>query len=206
MQETGDGFQLLDLASQAEAVQVLLNGRSVEEKIAWLKAHGRLSLIPVVRGETRKIYAFESKVGLQCAFFISGESLVFINDNTTWSVPKSTASSHDQTLPPTGSAGMLSRILVFAVVAAVTYGVGDFAFWNYLPVNDDSPVWAAVVSKIVFWILFLLGPMTDFGYWFCTIASSLFWGWLAAWVFTRVSARKTGPEGKSPRKSQASDA
>jgi hypothetical protein len=47
-------FHLLDLISQARAVKDLLRGRSHEEKIAWLVAHGHLERREV---QGREIYA-----------------------------------------------------------------------------------------------------------------------------------------------------
>jgi hypothetical protein len=37
-----EDFHLIDLISQAGAVQPLLRGKSTEEKIEWLSAHGTI--------------------------------------------------------------------------------------------------------------------------------------------------------------------
>ena len=86
MRRRRDNFHLIDLASQAAAVQALLAGRPPEEKLAWFAAHGKLAAAPGTRPGPQ-VYLFESFIGRQCLFFISGDSLVFIGDNTTWSVP-----------------------------------------------------------------------------------------------------------------------
>jgi hypothetical protein len=79
-------FRLLDLPSQAPAVQRLLSGQSEAEKLAWLGAHGRL--VPIQRHvpSPRQIYSFESWLGFQCLFFIDGDEFVFMGDHTTYTV------------------------------------------------------------------------------------------------------------------------
>ncbi len=77
-------FHLLDLPSQAIAVQHLLKGQSPEEKVAWLAAHGRVALVPTRIPGTRPTYSFESHIGMQCHFFIDGDEIVFIGDHTTY--------------------------------------------------------------------------------------------------------------------------
>jgi hypothetical protein len=109
MQRAGDTFHLVDLASQAEAVQAILAGRSLEEKIKWFDQHGRLTPVPgSFAGD--QAYAFESATGLKCAFFIKDESLVFIGDNTTWSVPRPTNALHKPPMQRTGAAGIVSLV------------------------------------------------------------------------------------------------
>jgi hypothetical protein len=77
-------FALLDLPTQAIAVERLLEGRSEEEKLAWLGAKGRLRLVPSDNQAHRPTYLFESPVGLRCCFFIAGDKLVFFGDKTTF--------------------------------------------------------------------------------------------------------------------------
>jgi hypothetical protein len=81
-----NGFQLLDLPSQAPAVQRLLTGRPDEEKLAWLGAHGKLAHIPTGVPGAHQVYTFESSVGLKCCFFLVGDEFVFIGDHTTYTV------------------------------------------------------------------------------------------------------------------------
>ncbi len=80
-----DTFCLLDLPSQALAVQQLLSGRTEAEKLAWLKAHGRLVPVAV---PNRPVYRFESSIGLACVFFVDGEEFVFFGDHTTYTVKR----------------------------------------------------------------------------------------------------------------------
>jgi len=110
MQRSEDSFHLIDLASQAEAVQALLDGRSKDEKVAWFERHGKLTPTSAHFGSDPPVYQFESSVGLQCVFFLKGESLVFIGDNTTWSVPRPPAALHNQTFQRTGAAGVVARL------------------------------------------------------------------------------------------------
>jgi hypothetical protein len=81
-------FALLDLPSQAVAVQRILRGRPVDEKLAWLGLLGRLTQVP--RPETerdaRPVYLFESTLGLRCVFFLEQDVFVFLGDNTTYTV------------------------------------------------------------------------------------------------------------------------
>ena len=79
-------FHLLDLPSQALAVQRLLQGRSPQEKIAWLKAHGKIIPKPKTIAKEKQVYFFESHLGLSCYFFIDGDEFVFIGDHTTYTV------------------------------------------------------------------------------------------------------------------------
>ena len=81
-----EAFHLLDLSSQAAAVQRLLRGRTAQEKVAWLAAHGELSQVPITVPNTPVTYWFESSVGIACVFFIDGDEFVFIGDNTTYVV------------------------------------------------------------------------------------------------------------------------
>jgi hypothetical protein len=83
-----DTFHLLDLPSQAVAVQHLLSGRPAAEKLAWLGEHGRLAPIETRVPGGRPVYHFESVIGLGCAFFIDGNEFVFIGDHTTYTVKR----------------------------------------------------------------------------------------------------------------------
>lgn len=79
-------FQLLDLTSQACAVQRLLRGHTADEKLAWLAAKGDLSRIPTDFPNARPVYQFVSTVGRECRFFIDGDEFVFFGDHTTYTV------------------------------------------------------------------------------------------------------------------------
>ena len=77
-------FHLLDLPSQGFAVQRLLKGLSSEEKLAWLAARGELSEVPISLPNVPPTYRFVSTIGMECLFFIVGDNLAFIGDNTTY--------------------------------------------------------------------------------------------------------------------------
>jgi hypothetical protein len=79
-----DTFHLLDLSSQALAVQRLLTGIATEEKLAWLAARGELTRVPTSIPNARPTYRFVSSIGMACLFFIDGDEFVFIGDNTTY--------------------------------------------------------------------------------------------------------------------------
>jgi hypothetical protein len=76
---------LIDLASQANAVQQHLWDRPAVEKLAWLAKRGELLLVHAA--DTLGFpdtYRFRSRLGLEVAFFLRDEIFVFIGDNTTW--------------------------------------------------------------------------------------------------------------------------
>jgi len=77
-------FQLLDLPSQALAVQNLLRGKSLAEKIQWLRAHGKITLKPKTVQNEHQTYFFDSSIGKECAFLIDGDEFIFIGDHTTY--------------------------------------------------------------------------------------------------------------------------
>src|SRR5262245_44408711 len=88
---SGDAFHLLDLESQAEAVHALLAGRTLEEKIAWFKEHGEFFLLGIGYAGPTGPFRFVSRIGFQATFYIEDDALVFMGDNTTWTVPRSAA-------------------------------------------------------------------------------------------------------------------
>ncbi len=79
-----DVFHLLDLPSQALAVQRLLKGQKGEEKLAWLAKAGKLTQVLVSIPNARPTYRFVSSIGMECVFFIDGDQFVFIGDHTTY--------------------------------------------------------------------------------------------------------------------------
>jgi hypothetical protein len=79
-------FHLLDLTSQAVAVQQLLRGRSVREKLDWFAARGQLEQVATSVLNARPTYRFVSAIGMECIFFIDGDEFVFIGDHTTFTV------------------------------------------------------------------------------------------------------------------------
>jgi hypothetical protein len=80
----GDTFHLLDLPSQALAVQRLLAGRTAEEKLAWLAARGQLTRALARDPRFPPTFRFVSFIGMECVFFLHGDELVFVGDNTTY--------------------------------------------------------------------------------------------------------------------------
>lgn len=88
MQCDDNDFHLIDLGSQANAVQQLLKGRPAEEKLAWLAERGDLSLAYAADGRFPDTYAFRSRLGFEIAFFLRDDLFVFIGDSTTWVAPQ----------------------------------------------------------------------------------------------------------------------
>ena len=79
-----DDFHLVDLVSQATAVQSLLRGKSADEKIGWLSSHGSVIPVPKRSPDQHQSFRFESQTRVNCAFFLDGDELVFIGDHTTF--------------------------------------------------------------------------------------------------------------------------
>jgi hypothetical protein len=77
-------FRLIDLASQAAAVQSALRGLPIEGKLAWLAERGTLTTTRSA-GWGAETFRFESRIGMSCVFFFRGDRIVLIGDNTTWS-------------------------------------------------------------------------------------------------------------------------
>jgi len=84
---TAASFHLLDPPSQAAAIARILSGLSECEKLAWLGERGELCSIKVHGLGDRRVYTFESGIGLQCVFMIVGDDFAFFGDNTTYVVP-----------------------------------------------------------------------------------------------------------------------
>ena len=84
MQRDDHDFHLIDLGSQAYAVQQWLRGRPVAEKLAWLAERGELSLAYAADGRFPDTYSFRSRLGFEIVFFLREDQFVFIGDNTTW--------------------------------------------------------------------------------------------------------------------------
>lgn len=75
-------FHLIDLVSQAAAVQRLLRGKSPAEKLEWLAMRGKISHLPVVVPGWPDRYFFESSIGMQCAFaFMEDDFFHFCGDH-----------------------------------------------------------------------------------------------------------------------------
>lgn len=77
-------FRLIDLPSQALAVQRLLTGLPDQEKLAWLASQGRLSRVPTSGPGARPVFRFESSIGLSCCVFIADDQFIFLGDHTTF--------------------------------------------------------------------------------------------------------------------------
>ena len=76
-----DDFDVIDLVSQAPAVEHRLAGLTATEKLEWLAEHG---IIVRIEGSFPGVHRFESRLGISCGFFIKGDKFVFLGDNTTF--------------------------------------------------------------------------------------------------------------------------
>ena len=81
-----DGFQLIDLVSQAGAVRKLLAGNTDSEKLGWLSGHGKLDIIARKQEEERQAYRFTSVLGREAVFFFDAGEIVFVGDHAAFTV------------------------------------------------------------------------------------------------------------------------
>lgn len=77
-----DGFQLIDLVSQVDAVRKLLAGDTDSEKLGWLSGHGQLDILVQKEPDDKQSYRFTSVLGREAVFFFEGGDFVFIDDQT----------------------------------------------------------------------------------------------------------------------------
>ena len=81
-----DGFQLIDLVSQATAVRNLLAGNTDSEKLGWLSGHGKLDILARKYPHEKQSYRFTSVLGREAVFFFDAGELVFVGDHTSFTV------------------------------------------------------------------------------------------------------------------------
>jgi phage-related protein len=79
-------FQLIDLASQAGAVQKLLEGKTETEIVAWISQQGQIEPIPKTNPEYKQVYRFTSQLAIEALFFFHDGKLAFISDHTAFTV------------------------------------------------------------------------------------------------------------------------
>ncbi len=78
-------FHLIDLPSQAKAVERVLAGRPEPEWIEWIRARGTLSQVPGHEGGGGAVlWRFEGSGGLGCVFFVRENRFVFLGDHFTY--------------------------------------------------------------------------------------------------------------------------
>ena len=75
-----DGFQLIDLVSQAPAVRKLLAGNTDSEKLGWLSGHGKLDILTGKHPDEKQSYRFTSVLGREAVFFFDAGEFVFVSD------------------------------------------------------------------------------------------------------------------------------
>ncbi len=75
-------FTLIDIVSQAIALQKHITGWSKEEFISWLQEQGTLKEFSDIFGN--EVFSFESSVGLFAIFYLRENQFTFIGDNTTY--------------------------------------------------------------------------------------------------------------------------
>ncbi len=73
-----DGFQLIDLVSQADAVREMLAGDTDSEKLGWLSGHGKLDILERKSEAEKQLYRFTSILGQEAVFFFERGELVLV--------------------------------------------------------------------------------------------------------------------------------
>jgi hypothetical protein len=81
-----DVFHLIDLRSQAVAVQKFLYGKSAQEKIEWMRTQGKVLFNRLAPQGSIQTYTFESCSGIRCVFFFDGEEFIFVGDHFTFKI------------------------------------------------------------------------------------------------------------------------
>ncbi|QNN21740.1 PH domain-containing protein [Planctomycetales bacterium ZRK34] len=75
-------FPILDLKSQAPAIERKLVGLTTSEKLTWLAQRG--TVVPAETNRHPDVHIFESRLGFRCVFRIKGDKFVFFGDNATF--------------------------------------------------------------------------------------------------------------------------
>jgi hypothetical protein len=75
-------FVVIDLVSQAIAFERFAQGWTEEQILAYLSRQGKLIWLSHLPG--KKIYSFESRMGLVALFFFDDCQFVFLGDHTTF--------------------------------------------------------------------------------------------------------------------------
>jgi hypothetical protein len=78
-----DGFVLIDLISQRQAVVMHLAPLDEAAKLGWLKQYGELTELPLTPNYPRT-FAFQSWVGLSAGFYLREGTFIFLKDHTTF--------------------------------------------------------------------------------------------------------------------------
>jgi len=73
-------FHLVDLVSQAQAVQKILAGNSDAEKLAWLANRGKLELLSSEFPDEKQSYHFESAIGREAVFYFDSGEFIFVHN------------------------------------------------------------------------------------------------------------------------------
>lgn len=80
---TISSFLLIDLISQAAALQQYIQGWSKEEVTAWMKEQGTLKEFNDIFGN--EMFSFESPAGLSAGFYLRENRFIFLGDHTFFS-------------------------------------------------------------------------------------------------------------------------
>lgn len=81
--KTPTPFLIIDLVSQAYAVQQHVRGWRTADILEWLGRQGELT-----RHQEdfygKEVYRFENPTGFSCGFYLDGDQFTFFGDNTLW--------------------------------------------------------------------------------------------------------------------------
>ena len=74
-------FQIIDLISQAIAIEEHLAGKSDREIINWLQERGRIQKLAKQTLQEKQLFRFYSYLGIEATFFLDRGKFFFIGDH-----------------------------------------------------------------------------------------------------------------------------
>ncbi len=77
-------FQVVDLISQAVAIEEKLAGKSDREIINWLQDRGKIQKLEKGLPQSKQLFRFHSYIGVEATFFIDSGKFFFIGDHSTF--------------------------------------------------------------------------------------------------------------------------
>lgn len=77
-------FQLIDLRSQAYAVEQLFVGKSETAILEWLKTKGKLEEREQLSSKFTKVFQFSSLFNFEAVFWLENSKFIFIGEHNTF--------------------------------------------------------------------------------------------------------------------------
>ena len=77
-------FVVVDLISQASAIEKQLAGRSDVEIISWLECKGQIEKLKKQLPQEKQLFRFNSYLGMEAIFFVNNGQFFFIGDHSVF--------------------------------------------------------------------------------------------------------------------------